>query len=227
MIKIPLAGHKKQFLLVLAIVAGVFFNNWLLGPILNPHLFSNNGSVSEFSAGGQPYAWIFRALDVLSGLLMVVLALVARRVMVRAKISSWLAGTALVLGLANAVDALFVISCSNTVSPNCNIPINLSPSHFQLPSHAYSSIIIGVCYLLLPALGFWYAHRQKSMLLKMASAVAVLVAVASGTSAFTQYVVNSSLSVKTSGGGQEFQMMILALWFIAWGWTLSKKDTSI
>ncbi len=50
------------------IAAAIAYNSWILGPLLNPAL--DAPLVSELAATGQPWAWVFRAGDLLAVLLL-------------------------------------------------------------------------------------------------------------------------------------------------------------
>jgi hypothetical protein len=209
--------------LALALLIALSFNNWLLGIDLNRRLFDKDGSVSEFSALTQPHYWVFRSLDITSGILMVLLALYTfRQLVIHTKPLKYLIYGTTVLGLANIVDAILPLRCSETLNTSCNIPVVLSLTHYQMPSHAYSSVIIAVCYLILPVAALIYATLHKMKILMVFSALAAAVALESLLSAVFQYLSENSFTVKTSGAGQEFQMIILGLWFIVWGWSIYK-----
>jgi len=215
-------GNKAIPSISLSVIALLAYNNWLLGPYLNYKLFSKNGSVSEFSALTQPHFLVFRSLDILAGLLMIALAFVlARRMPARSWSRNTLIGGTAVLGLANILDASFALRCSETLDKSCQIPVSLSFSNYQVPSHAYSSVIIATCYLLLPLAGLVYAHARKANIFRLFSLLAVAFALESLTAALIQYYSNQSFGVRASGSSQELQMLVLAAWFICWTWSVS------
>ncbi len=118
------------------------------------------------------------------------------------------------MGLANVMDATFTLHCSETLDPNCTIPVSLSPGHFELPDHAYSSVVIAICYLVMPLAGFIYGRANRFHLLAGFSILAIAVAIASLVSASVGYLNNGSFSVRTSGLGQEVQMIVVGLWLV-------------
>jgi len=205
----------------LSIATVVTYNNWILGPYLNHELFAKDGSVSEFSALTQPHYWVFRSLDILAGALLVVLAYVfAKRMPVINKARNILIGTTAVLGLANIIDAIFVLPCSETLNSACSIPVNISFAHFEMPNHGYSSVVIAITYLVLPIAGLIYAAQRKLWLFMLFSAINVFFALESLLSALIQYQADHGFSVRASGVSQEMQMLALAAWFICWGVSL-------
>jgi len=212
-----------------AILAVICFNNWFLGIILNPKLLFGNGAVSEFSSPSEPYALAFRTLDIVAGFLFLICALLLAGVIYKAATTAqrlFLILTA-ILGVANIVDALFPLRCSQASSAACIIPLNLSLAHFQLPSHAYSSIIIAISYFLLPLCGWFYAHNHpKTFGLMTLNAAALLAALLAVGSVLLHYLRTGSYSMRGTGISQEVQMLILGIWFILYCMTLLKiKNT--
>jgi len=51
----------------LGVFAAILYSSWPLGFILNPHV-ARNALASQLEAPGQPYSWLFIALDILCGL---------------------------------------------------------------------------------------------------------------------------------------------------------------
>jgi len=99
---------------ILAVVAGVAYCSWPLGYILNP-LVSRRGLASELGALHQPYNWLFIALDVLAGALVIA---VARLLWPRA--DGWVNKVVLtsfvLFGLLTAIDALLPMSCTPSLT---------------------------------------------------------------------------------------------------------------
>src|SRR5579862_3043493 len=160
-------------LVLLSVLAGLTYNNWLLGVWLNPDLVKANGSISEYSAISQPHHLVFKGLDVISGLLLVGLAYAWR-----AKLWSSRSGRAIVigtavLGVANIFDALASLPCSETLDKNCYVPVSISPSHFQVPAHGYSSTVIAICYLVLPLAGLIFAYHRRLKVMALVSLITV------------------------------------------------------
>ncbi|HET9721410.1 MAG TPA: DUF998 domain-containing protein [Candidatus Saccharimonadales bacterium] len=212
-----LRGYLPWIIPPLSVLAGLCFNNWVLGLFLNPSLYQHNGSVSEFSAVSQPDHWIFRSLDISAGVLMVILT-AAIFWFVKNHISGkTMAALLAILGVSNIFDAIFTLPCSETLSQRCVIPVNLSLTHYQMPVHGYSSIIIAICYLLVPLAGLIYANRRNLRFLRAASWLAILVAIADFVLASLQYISSQSFSVRTSGFGQEVHMLVFAAWIIVLG----------
>ncbi len=184
------------------------------------------GSVSELSIAGQPHAWIFRALDILSGILFILLAILLAKRMADSRSRNFLVVTTAILGGASIFDGALPLRCSETLNSSCTIPVSFSWSHVIVPTHGYSSIIIAVSYFLLPLAGLIYAHRQsKAQFFKIVSFIAVVEALFSFSIAVAGYVAHHGYSLKALGPSQEFQMALLGIWFISWYLTVrSSKD---
>lgn len=213
--------HSRRNLPVaLACLSALAFNNWLLALVLNRHLFLKDGSISEFSVPSQPYSWVFRVADIVSGLLFLALSVwVFKFMKTKQKTYKWLYILAICLaifGVANGVDALLPLNCSNTINSSCQITVALSLSHIILPSHAYSSIFIAVSYFLLPLAGYKYARDNQLKAFERVSLIGLGVAILSLATAIQEYVRQSSFTVHTSGYPQEAQLLVIGWWLVTW-----------
>ena len=192
-------------------------NNWLLGAFVNQRLFLAGAAISEYSVPGQPYAGWYRFFDILSGLLLLAAAswLIYYRNKLP-KIGKYFIAVCLVFALGNSVDGLLPLDCSETLSKSCSLNISLEPSHFLLPSHAYSSVLIAVSYFSLPLVGYLVAKENKkaSFFLRM-SLVATIAALVFLLVAIISYYTHRSFDVPVSGWLQIVHLFIFSLWFLA------------
>ena len=202
--------NKKTWLL--AGLAALAYNNWLLGIFLNHNLFVHNGSISEFSVPSQPYHWLFQLLDIISGVMMIWLGWRLWEKLKPSRSGRWLGVSIAVLGAANIFDAFFKLPCSETLNPNCHIPVNLSFSSYSLPAHAYSSVVIGACYLILPVAAAVYSYRRGLKPVVWASLIIIVDDLFSLVSVIEDYIRNGGPTTRTSGSGQQIQMLLLGLW---------------
>ena len=98
--------------IIFAVVAAILYYSWPLGYWLNPHIFQH-GLASDLGAKGQPYSWLFAALDVMSGALILLVALWLahawrRFTNVSIRLIIWGYG---LFGVLTAVDALLPMNC--------------------------------------------------------------------------------------------------------------------
>ena len=207
-------SHKTAAGFAAVVVGALAYNNWLLGHWLNPAMFKANGSVSEFSVSSQPHYWVFRLLDIISGMLLVAAAWLFINHFGPSRAGRWLLILTAILGLANIADAISTLPCSETLSRRCQVPVSLSLSHYQVPAHGYSSTVIAFCYFFLPLAGLLWAGRQRLWPVVAISAVVLADALTSLGLAIANYLNSHSLSVRTSGAGQEIEMSLLAVWLI-------------
>ncbi len=214
-----------------SVLAAVFYNNWLLAGWLSPKLLAADGSISEYSVTSQPHHFIFQFLDIISGLIIFGLAVeLYKKTTIYDKVQRYLLFGLMVLGISNLADSIWVLPCSETLNRACRVPVSLSFHNFQLPSHAYSSILIAACYFILPLLGLIHSTRHKIKYFLRISALALILAVVSLLGAVDEYYKQGSFSVRTSGAGQQFQMIVLGVWlvtaFIALIGTERKSNTN-
>jgi hypothetical protein len=215
--KVRTVWHSHAVAFSIVFLAVLLFNNWLLALVYNQTLLLKGGSVSELSVPSEPHAWMFRVLDIASGIMFVLVAIaLAKRPPKRGKPHIFLITTTLALGIANTFDALFPLRCSDTLSKTCALSVNLSLTHFSVPDHAWSSIIIGASYFLLPLAGFIYSSLHGLKTFMVVSAVAALAALASFASALEHYAASDSFGVRTLGFSQEAQMIFFGVWFVSW-----------
>ncbi len=222
---------SRRYVSVIVFLAALTYNNWLLAFIFNRRLLLHDGSVSELSVISQPHSWLFRLMDILSGLLFIVLAVLAYRLMKTSHTSRRWAYMLIIgvaaFGLANALDASFPLNCSDTLSRSCNMPIEIDFSRIILPSHAYSSLIIAVGYFLLPLAGYMYARSNRLRGLERVSLVTIGVAIFSCASAMHGYLHQKSLTVHTAGLPQEIQMLILGWWLVVWFYSIKPNELDL
>ena len=221
-VKFAQAVRSAKTFFFLAVLAALCFNNWILGFFLNAKLFSADGSVSELSSAGHPHAVVFRSLDIISGLLLMALAVwwhKSRQSRERSGILFW---GSLVLGVSNLVDALLPLGCSEVLNSACKIPISLSLHHLVLPSHAYSSAGVGLGYFLLPLGGWIYSQNQHMKAFRLVSQIVFAINLILFASILREYA-EVGITVKASGLIQQFQMTAIGVWLIAWGYFYKNK----
>jgi len=156
-----------------AIAALLLFlcNDWLLGPFLNPALPTRPSVISEFSALTQPYHWLFQALDILAGAVIIaLLPCLVRLLQPKDRALKWtLFATVALIGIDSIVDASLPISCAPAIDTHCSSitdSISFSP-------HVLESLVIGVIAFVAPML-WWFAYRRSHTMIAQASKLFVL-----------------------------------------------------
>jgi len=105
----PEPGWSAPALFVIAAVAGLAYLSWPLGYLVNPFVVGH-GLASDLEVPGQPFGWVFVLLDIVSGVLMVAIALRGGRRRSRFVPGGLLLGYA-VFGLSSVLSAAVPLSC--------------------------------------------------------------------------------------------------------------------
>jgi lysylphosphatidylglycerol synthetase-like protein (DUF2156 family) len=122
--------------------------SWLLAPVLNHLLSPRSSLISQYETAGQPYALLFRACDLIAGLLVVAIALWSFRP--KAPRSVWV--LLLIAGVGMALDPILTTTCI-THHSICREPLGL-----QFVLHASETVITAGA---LAALGIQDAVRRR------------------------------------------------------------------
>lgn len=196
-------------------LAVICFNNWVLGIFINHNLFRAGGSVSEFSATSQAHHWLFRGLDIASGLAFVGVAYIlskkGRASVPGNKLIVW---ATLLLGLGNMLDAFLPLPCAGTLDKLCSAPVRLDIHRVSLPDHVFSSLIIGACYILIPLGGWLYARHCQTKKLSVTSLITIAVTLLFFVLLVGESFFEGSAMGRLASLSQELQMLILGWWFI-------------
>jgi hypothetical protein len=142
---------------MIAAIAGILYNSWPLGYVLNPKV-SAHGLASELAAVGQPYNWVFIFGDVISGVLIIIVTWLVWRSLREQLNTTWLklvlASYAL-FGFFTAVDALLPLRCLPTIQ-TCP---GVSQDHILLV-HGIASITAATA-LFATALTMWHVNKLR------------------------------------------------------------------
>lgn len=143
-----------QKLTVLSILAGLIYNSWPLGYWLNPAA-SGQQLASALEALHQPYNWVFISGDVVSGLLVMLVAWLIWQRLRPDRLLAIVLLNVVVFGVGTIVDTLLPEFCLPE-APGCQ-----SWQHNPLLlAHGVFSILAAVC--LLAALGLlWWRNRRS------------------------------------------------------------------
>ncbi|MGY1744039.1 DUF998 domain-containing protein [Blastococcus sp. SYSU D00695] len=119
------------------------YNTWLLAA-LNPHPRPLSGFISELAAGGQPFSWLFRAGDGLTGLLLLLLAWRGRTGW-RSRYGAaagWVALSLALAGAATILDVLAPMACAPTFSPACREIYDAAQFGSGFALHTVASVLV-------------------------------------------------------------------------------------
>ncbi|MBG6093480.1 DUF998 domain-containing protein [Actinomadura viridis] len=144
-------GTVPAFTVALAVVAAVTYATFMLEHRLSPDLDAVNGYVSELSAADQPYHSVYSGGDLITGLLVITVALTA---LLRLRRRRWsVAGWSFLalFGLAAIGDAVFPLDCAPSLETGCALRERAGQVSFSHSFHSVTSslvIVFGVLALL-------------------------------------------------------------------------------
>ncbi|MVU82371.1 DUF998 domain-containing protein [Nocardia sp. ET3-3] len=183
-------SENRRRVLTAAVIAGagVAYALWVVEFLLPTRLSLISGFVSEHYVVSQPYHWLFRGGDVVSGVLYLVAAgLVAARWCSGDRLVAGMAVATALFGAATVADAVFVPDCLTTVDPVCErreFAAQVSWHHLaHLGSSVVSQLAAIVAVLALERL----ATRSGSRLDRMAARTGLIVVVAAGLACVAGY----------------------------------------
>ncbi|MEU3632685.1 DUF998 domain-containing protein [Streptomyces fradiae] len=218
----PAGPGGGRFVAVLLALGALTYSVWLLEGPLATGLDPVQSYVSELAATDQPFGALFRATDLLAGLLLLAAALPR---LLAARRRFWAAGgwAALALfGAATAADSRLPLSCAPTVDALCAAREDAGLVPFGHTAHAVSSglattgAVTAVVALTVAArrYGWWPPLARTGPLLvvlELAATAWTLV----GVAAFEAERGHWGL-----GAGQRAQLLLLAVWLLVLAWSL-------
>ena len=143
-------------------IAGVLlYNNWILGLFLNAHATFAGATTSELGVAGQPWAWLFRAGDILAGVCFLLGFSAIVRLGKTALQRRGLLISVAVLGLSTIIESFIRLECSSALSSACERQEQLGVVGWQDWFHTGESIVSYACIAALPLL-VWWSLRLRS-----------------------------------------------------------------
>ncbi len=140
---------QTKWLLLLVAIAGLLYNSWPLGYILNNHT-ATNFLASNLEATGQPYSWLFILGDIITGLLIMAVGVYYWRHQKTCR--SWLFKVTIFgfvsFGLITIVSAMLPFNCQQSVY-QCSVQLTTS---FGIHDIVGAIGSIGQCFSLYGAL---------------------------------------------------------------------------
>ena len=145
---------------VLAVLSGILYASWPLGPLLNPDV-ARKGLASALEGVGQPYNWLFITGDIASSLLIILVCwLIWQRLRGThdKRLLSFALFNVVLFGVGTIVDAALPLRCDPTIQ-RC-----ASYTHdYLLLAHGLFSIVAAICLFVSLAILWW--HRRRNLLL--------------------------------------------------------------
>nr|WP_300339100.1 DUF998 domain-containing protein [Actinomyces sp.] len=198
---------------LLAVGVLLAYNTWLAWPINgNPRILT--GYLSELAASDQPYFWFFRTGDLVSALLISLIAWTGSRAW-RAWLGPWaprLAAALAVVAAATALDCVVALPCAESHDAVCKATPSLV-RHL----HAVTSSTVGLAFLasfilVLTALLGRDGWSRTALVVTVVGAVSGLLMLASAVAPW--------VAPGTQGVTQAVQVLICSAW-VAWlAWRL-------
>jgi hypothetical protein len=130
---------------ILAAVAAVTYSSWVLGFLLRPGLDFVDGYVSELSASDQPLNWVFSGGDLVTGVLMIIVATAALIMLVPRpwSVAGWL--FLLAFGVWAICDAVFSMDCAPSMDTACALRERAGNVSFAHSFHSVTSMAVITC----------------------------------------------------------------------------------
>jgi hypothetical protein len=138
-------GRVPQVVAWLAAVAAVTYSSWVLGYLLRPGLDAVDGYVSELSASDQPLHWVFSGGDLVTGVIMIGVSIVA---LLRLRRRPWaVAGWIFLLlfGIWAIGDATFSMDCAPSMDTTCALRERAGNVSFSHEFHSVTSSVVITC----------------------------------------------------------------------------------
>jgi hypothetical protein len=217
------AGAVPVFAVVLAGLAGVTYSTFLLEHFLSPDLDVVNGYVSELSAVDQPYHQIYSGGDLVTGVLIIIVAGTALLTTGRRPwaVTGWIMLG--MFGLFAIGDATFPLDCAPSLESRCALLERSGKVSFSHEFHSFTSsmvITFGVAALLALSIaarryGWWPALARWGWplaILETALAMGTLLAMVLG---------------RWLGIIQRFQIAVLVLGLLTISWALIQERRAL
>jgi hypothetical protein len=171
---------------ILCGIAAISYSSWVLEVFLDPGIDVRDGYVSELSATDQPYSVVFRAGDLVTGALAIVVASTA---LVRLRrrppaVTGWVA--LLLFGLGAIGDSVFAMDCAPNMDTGCALRERVAQVSFSHQFHALTSgvvVVAGIAAVLALSLaarryGWWPALARWGWMLAAADAACAVATLA-------------------------------------------------
>jgi len=211
------------------LVGGVVYSSWVLAFVLPTGLSQRAAFTSELEATGQPYAWLFRASDVVAGLLLALGAVAtlgwAARAPTRCAPLLVLAfGAVAVTGVTNALTGVLALDCTTSNGRCTRLRAAGVPSSWHHHAHLLVSNVSGYAFgvtvvaLVLVVLVFLRSDAPADGASFLPSGLRRALVLGAGLAALTAIPVSSALwPVSWRGFPQRINEAVESLLFVLLG----------
>lgn len=215
---------RRSLVLTAGVVAAVLNANFLLELVLPTGVPATHSIVSELSATGRPWSWLFRTGDAVAGFAAVVVAmgfLQARR-SGRDQVLGWCAA---VFGAGTAFSAMVSLPCADGIGVTCSRPGSVAELVHDGASVLGTTAAVVGAWLVVPLVLAGVRRRSRAavrphalpgaVVTEGALAAAIAVAVVA-TGAGAVFVVDHMLvPVSVLGLAQRAQILAISAWLLA------------
>lgn len=121
-----LRRNRYPLLVISAALAGLLYNSWPLGYILNHHV-ATVFLASNLEATGQPYNWLFILGDILTGLIIMAVGCfyLRKKNLISLRWVKLSIGCYVIFGLLTIVTALIPFNCQESIA-QCSVQLSTS-----------------------------------------------------------------------------------------------------
>lgn len=184
----------------------LLYNDWLLGPLLNPRLSWSRSLISELSAGTQSFHWVFQSMDITAGVLTLAALPWLWKFLRKSQVPYWqvLFITIATIGADSIADALMPIACAPSVDAGCNLA---TTSSVLTQAHLIESTLIGIATFLAPLL-WWRFCKAKHRFISQASLWFAAFQIAIGVS----ILLTRAIHYDVTGAMQRGYELSISLW---------------
>lgn len=133
---------KKHWNLIIYLVTT---QAWLLGPMLNHHLSPSGAYVSDLFLTSQPWSWLFRVFEVVSGITLFIASYQSIPQHRKESIHHWVLWLIRTLAVCTVIDGLFIDVCSSEAT-QCHLT---GTALFSSTVHGAESIVSVIILLIL------------------------------------------------------------------------------
>jgi|GEM_PF-5033225 len=155
--------QKRYLLFCTALVGILLYNNWLFGILVNWTATRAGATISELSVPSQHWSLLFRACDVVAGVLLIASSPLLARLGGNRLHRKLLYFCFIGFAASNIFDAISPLQCASTLSHICAVKERAADVGFEHLIHLIESPLV---YSLIPCiilLIMWAARRRKRL----------------------------------------------------------------